>query len=33
MRQKNIHQDFHGAFSNALDYLKDNFGQEVMDNL
>ena len=31
MRQKNIHQDFHGAFSNALDYLKDNFGQEVME--
>ena len=29
---KNIHKDFHGAFSNALDYLKDNFGREVMES-
>jgi len=28
---KNIHKDFHGAFSCALDYLKNNFGQEVME--
>lgn len=28
----NIHKDFHGAFSICLDYLKDNFGQEVMQN-
>jgi len=32
MRKINIHQDFHGAFSNALGYLKDNFGQDAMEN-
>ena len=32
MKKKNIHQDFHGGFSIALDYLKDNFGQEAMEN-
>ncbi len=30
-KTRNIHKDFHGSFSIALDYLKNNFGQEVME--
>lgn len=29
---RNIHKDFHGSFSITLDYLKDTFGQDVMES-
>ena len=30
--KKNIHKDFHGAFSTSLEYLRNNFGQQVMED-